>query len=281
MKRLIIPEPQGRELRSPVLGAGIPPTLPEPTARVLLPDDPEERRQYAKLINRYKDGRFQLDRDVLAQEEEIDVILPYGEGYSLSRTPGDDRNLILGSLLTRAKIESLTDVQGLRFMNTGGREQAEVVLRSSAGQSSTGVLPLQDTRRERLRVSSVFKFREVFEKGQVVRRQTGATHGAALFDISGNTLAFGEDVGRHNALDKAIGNALESDMLGQCSVAMLSSRLALELVLKAVSCSIPILAGFSVATASAVECAQSCGITLVGRLRPGTLNVYTHSWRLV
>lgn len=268
----------GVEPPEPTLG--IPPSLPEPSSRMVPPSDPAERRQYPRLVKHYRKGAFHLERDMLAQEEDMDVVVGEGETYTLSRTPGDDRNFVVGSLFSRSVIGSRADVASLHLDSFKGRDRALVEL-SSKGITLPALRPLQDTRRERLPAERLFALRDHFESMQAVRKQTGATHGAALFALDGQPLSFGEDVGRHNALDKAIGCAVLEDAMRHTTIAMLSSRLAHELVLKAVACAIPVLVGFSVATGAAVECAQANGITLIGRLRPESMKVYSHSWRLV
>jgi FdhD protein len=260
-------------------GLGIPGELPNPLERIPPGADPAENRHFPRLVSKYSGGEFRMVEDACAQEEDLDVLVAGQDGYTLSRTPGDDANLVIGSLFTRSRILGPESVADLRLSRRAGRDIAEVRLADGPLQERR-LLPLQDTRRERLEPQRLLALHQVFEELQVVRRRTGATHGAALFDLEGGLISFGEDVGRHNGLDKAIGGALATGRLASVSMMVLSSRLAQELVLKAVCCGVPILAGFSVATAAAVECAHCYGITLVGRMRPGSMNVYTHPWRL-
>ena len=103
----------------------------------------------------------------------------------------------------------------------------------------------------------------------------------ALATVDGNTFLLAEDVGRHNALDKAIGRALlERRDLSQM-VAVLSGRLSFEMALKAARAGIPIVAAVSAPTTMALELARELDLTLVGFAREGRLNVYTHPQRLV
>jgi FdhD protein len=120
-----------------------------------------------------------------------------------------------------------------------------------------------------------------FVQTQRVFRETGGTHGAALYDRLGLRLAFAEDIGRHNALDKAVGAAMRTGDLSRARVALVSSRLSFEMVQKAAAAGIEILAGISAATSLGVQLAARQGMTLVGFLRGDRLNVYTHAERLL
>jgi len=110
---------------------------------------------------------------------------------------------------------------------------------------------------------------------------TGGAHIAALFDGSSRLLALAEDVGRHNALDKAIGQILFSRQSGRVKTALLSSRLSYEMVQKAGRMGVEIIAGASAPTSLAIELAAELDITLIGFLRPGRANVYTAGERIV
>ncbi len=111
-------------------------------------------------------------------------------------------------------------------------------------------------------------------------RGTGASHAAAIFDAEGELLAFGEDIGRHNALDKAIGKLLLADQLARGRAAVLSGRCSFEMALKAARAGLPVVAGVSAPTHLAVELAAEVGMTLVGFVREQTLTVYVDGGRI-
>ena len=113
------------------------------------------------------------------------------------------------------------------------------------------------------------------ESRQPVFYATGGTHAAGLFDGEGRLLALSEDVGRHNALDKAIGRVLFEEKEGKAKAAVLSSRLSYEMVQKAARLGVEIIAGASAPTSLAIELAQQLDMTLIGFLRPGAANIYT------
>jgi FdhD protein len=111
--------------------------------------------------------------------------------------------------------------------------------------------------------------------------RTGGIHAAAIFDLEGDHLILREDVGRHNAVDKAIGRALLDDLIPLHHHAlMVSGRSSLEIVQKALAAGIAIVASVSAPSTLAVNFARESGQTLIGFLRPPTFNVYSHVERV-
>jgi len=115
---------------------------------------------------------------------------------------------------------------------------------------------------------------------QEVFSQTGGSHAAAVFDERGRVLAVAEDLGRHNALDKVIGKVLlQGGSVRGCGV-VLSSRLSLEMVLKAVRAGLEVMLAVSAPTSLAIEVAQKFNVTLAGFVRDQRATVFTHPGRI-
>lgn len=115
---------------------------------------------------------------------------------------------------------------------------------------------------------------------QEIFRATGAAHAAAIFDRAGNILAFAEDIGRHNALDKVIGKLLLAGRSAEGLAAMLSGRVSFELVAKAAIAGIELIAAVSAPSSLAVDVAERCNMTLCGFVRGERITVYTHPDRI-
>jgi FdhD protein len=123
---------------------------------------------------------------------------------------------------------------------------------------------------------------DVLRKAQKVFERTGGLHAAGLFSADGRVVSVREDVGRHNAVDKVVG---EQVLAGRVPLAdhvlQVSGRLSFEIVQKAAVAGIPIVSAVSAPSSLAVEAGERFGMTLVGFVRDERLNVYTHPERVV
>ena len=117
-------------------------------------------------------------------------------------------------------------------------------------------------------------------QAQPLFRKTGATHAAAVFDAAGEILTLAEDSGRHNALDKALGQRLLAGRPTNGHGVIISGRISYELVLKSARAGLELVAGVSAPTALAVEAAALRNITLCGFVREDRATVYTHPYRI-
>ena len=226
-------------------------------------------------LRRYDRGGLTQRHDAIAVEADLHVHVGDQPDAVLSRTPGDDLNLVMGHLFCNSLVKTPEEVADIDFSYRG---TARANVRLDRDRALPRIFPKRPP--VILEPERLFELKETFERRQNLFRNTGATHAAALFSLQGRLLAFGEDVGRHNAFDKAIGRALLEGTLARTAIAMISSRIAVELAVKASRADIPVLCGFSAATSSGVDYAEAHGITLVGRLKKRSFDVYANAWRL-
>lgn len=138
----------------------------------------------------------------------------------------------------------------------------------------------------RLSAERVAALPETLRLSQSAFDATGGVHAAALFDESGSLVAAREDVGRHNALDKLVGRSLLAGELGPglslgAFAVVVSGRASFEIVQKCLAAGVPLVCAVSAPTHLAVEMAERFGITLVGFVRGGRFNVYSHPGRVI
>jgi FdhD protein len=256
----------------------------------------------ALAIERWQDGCRTAGQDLLA--EEVPVALEYnGIGHAVMlASPADLEDFALGFSLSEGIIDTHEDVLGmevdvvptgirLALRITGGcfarlRERRRL-LAGRTGCGLCGVDSLDQVRRPLPAVTAPATLdaaalqRALGDLGshQPVQRQTGATHAAAWLAGDGSILCAREDVGRHNALDKLIGALARQRADFGSGAALITSRASVEMVQKAATVGIGILAAVSAPTALAVRVAAEANLTLIGFLRPGGQVLYTHPQR--
>jgi FdhD protein len=251
--------------------------------------------------------------DTVAAEEPLEIRLDGTPLAVTMRTPGHDFDLVHGFLATEGVITGADDVLGLRYcdsVDAEGRNTYNVVdvdlapgveapdtaldrnfyTSSSCGVCGKASIDAIRTKTTfdvaadavRLPLEVLLALPDRLRAEQEVFEKTGGLHAAGLFTAAGQLVALREDVGRHNAVDKVIGDGVREGRLplaGQ--VLMVSGRASFELTQKAAMAGIPILAAVSAPSSLAVELAREVGITLIGFLRGDGCNVYTHQERLV
>jgi len=132
----------------------------------------------------------------------------------------------------------------------------------------------------KIKANTIFSAIKKMQINTPLYRETGGCHGAAIFDIDGNLLSVKEDIGRHNAIDKVIGEMLLKEHNFENVFLTSTGRLTSDSVLKAIRAKIPIVASFSAAIESGIRLAFAYGITLIGFVRGNRMNIYTHSERI-
>jgi FdhD protein len=250
--------------------------------------------------------------ETLVVEEPLEIRINGSPVTVTMRTPGSDVELAQGFLLTEGIIANREDVLTVRYckgvgaddMNTynvldvtlaPGVQMPDIdVTRNFYTTSSCGVCgkasldavqlvsrycPGDDPSMVAAETLSALPDR--LRREQKVFASTGGLHGAALFDDDGSTLVVREDIGRHNAVDKVIGWAVEQDRIPlAATVLLVSGRASFELTQKAVMAGIPVLAAVSAPSSLAVDLAGQSGLTLVAFLRDDSMNVYTRPDRI-
>ena len=253
--------------------------------------------------------------DMLAAEEPMEIRLAYGpadnrvqKNISVTmRTPDNDAELAVGFLFTEAIITSATDVQSVGYAKADNENIILVSLaenvvpaiekteRNFYTTSSCGVCGKASIEAvktacnipesfDNLRVpaSLIYRLPDRLRAHQDVFETTGGLHACALFDLTGKLLLSREDVGRHNALDKLIGAALNNGMIPLDNhILLLSGRGSFELVQKAVMAGIKIVAAVGAPSSLAAEMAEEWGMTLIGFLRGERFNIYSGAERIV
>jgi FdhD protein len=275
-----------------------------------LPDSGEvEDAVHPVSVVRFGRGSVAECRDAVAREEPLEIQLAGAPLAVVMRTPGHDKELALGFLITERVIHSLDDVLSLRHCSVTPHPEAEgnvmrALLRPGVSvdleglrrnlyaSSSCGICgkatienalriakPLDDS--ARFPRSFFARLMERMRSAQGAFERTGGIHAAGLVSPEGALLVVREDVGRHNAVDKVVGFAARQGMLPLSGHALLvSGRISYEIVQKALAARVPLIAAVSAPTSLAVRLAEQAGIGLVGFLRGPGFNVYGRSERV-
>jgi FdhD protein len=244
------------------------------------------------------------DIDVLAVEEPLEIRVAWEAGGEARekniavtmRTPGDDADLASGFLFTEALIRSHEEIDSIRHwgspniirlsLQRGARLDVSKLDRHFYTTSSCGICG--KTSIDALRVANapmpvaerfsgivIHRLPALLQEQQTMFRATGGIHGAAVFERDGKLLRAREDIGRHNAVDKAIGSLFREGATPLSdAILMVSSRASFELVQKAIVAGIPVLASVGAPSSLAVDLAREFNLTLLGFVRDGRFNVY-------
>ena len=243
--------------------------------------------------------------DVLAVEEPLEIRVGGRSVAVVMRTPGHDRELAAGFLVTEGILRRRDDVLDIvRCTDAAVTVEAnrgnvvDVLLAPGAAvdwtrltrhvftSSSCGICSKASIDAVRAQfpplaappvvsAAVITRLPERLRAAQVGFAATGGLHASALFSLGGELDLAREDVGRHNALDKVVGAAFFAERLPLADrILILSGRVSFELMQKALAAGIGCVAAISAPTTAAVEFAQASGQTLVGFVRDGRMNVY-------
>ncbi|KPI15988.1 Protein fdhD [Actinobacteria bacterium OK006] len=271
-----------------------------------------ERRK----VIRIREGAVSTRPDTLVAEEPLEIRLN-GKPLAITmRTPGDDFALAAGFLVSEGVFGRADEVQNIVYCagaTVDGSNTYNIVdVRTAPGvvipditlernvytTSSCGLCgkasldAVRTTARwaiddggdappVRLEPALLAGLPDRLREAQRVFDRTGGLHAAALFTEDGEMLDVREDVGRHNAVDKLVGRALQrGDLPLSRTILLVSGRASFELAQKAVMAGIPVLAAGSAPSSLAVDLAAETGLTLVGFLRGPSMNVYAGEHRI-
>lgn len=270
-------------------------------------------------ISKYKNNKLDNVEDYISIEEPLEINLKYKDGKdwkkeNLSitmRTPGDDENLSVGFLYNEQiitdinwieKIESYGENNGqydfknkiLITLNNSDNVNISQVKRNFLMNSSCGVCgktsldALETLKKDKpkypnkkINKNIIIKSPEILKENQTQFSITGGIHASGLFSNDGNLIAVKEDVGRHNALDKLIGETLQKKLLKENDQFITcSGRLNFELVQKALINNIGLMIGVGAPTSLAIDLANRFDMTLVGFVKQDRFNIYSNSQRV-
>jgi FdhD protein len=258
-------------------------------------------------ITKWKDGAWASMIDQLSLEEPLEIRIEQNRmTYPVSvtmRTPGHDDELSLGFLFTEGLIKSVESVERVictsdnvieLSLTIGTQVEIDKLKRNFYTTSSCGVcgkasidairtvhrMPIAEDVRVNQKVLASMP--ASLRKAQSGFDQTGGLHASAIFTADGRLIQLREDVGRHNALDKLIGWAMQSEQLPWSQkVLLLSGRASFELIQKAAATGVQIVAAVGAPSSLAVELAEEFGITLIGFLKEQSMNIYCGEHRVL
>lgn len=257
---------------------------------------------FFKKIPENPTALFIEKQDSLAAEVPVSLVYNGIAHTVMMCSPQDLEDFALGFSLAEGIIEKKADIYGIDVVEVCNGIEVQIELssrqfvalkdhrRTLTGRTGCGICgteQISQVYKKLPKLDRTFQFNlnlldgclEQLQANQELGKETGATHAAAFFDLSGNLLAIREDVGRHVALDKLIGwHAKQNQPQG---FVLVSSRASYEMVQKSVACGIELLVAISAATDLAVNMAEQHNLSLIGFARPGKANIYVGKERLV
>jgi FdhD protein len=266
-----------------------------------------------RIVRVHEEERALVD-DLVVLEEPLEVVLNQQPIAVLMRMPGQEKELAAGFCVSEGYVRDAREILLIHHCGLGHpapaaeeteeafdsrnrvtvRVAAEGMLRSCGDEvvrlirSGCGAaeatalsetLPVLSSKLS-VQSSTLLGLSRAMYEGQVTHREIGGTHAAALFRRDGQAITVAEDIGRHNAVDKAIGYCLLRGIDLVDKILVTSGRASYEMAAKALRVGIPVVASVSAPTALAVQLAENGGLTLIGYLRGRRMNVYTHPERV-
>jgi FdhD protein len=275
-----------------------------------------------QIIRRKQSGELEYDHDELTIEEPLEIRIGEKAIATTMRTPGHDEELAAGFLLSEGIIRTRNEIANISIPENPhlnplpeGEEGAQPQVRANVvvvhladgvkpklnsaqrfgtissscglcGKESIAAIrqsfpPIKSTS-FRIDIETLISLPAKLRDQQSDFARTGGIHAAGIFDANGNALIVREDIGRHNAVDKAVGRAfLDGKLPLDRHLLLVSGRASFEIIQKALAAGIPIVASVSAPSSLAMEFARESNQTLVGFLRPPQFNIYSHVERVI
>jgi len=271
-------------------------------------------------VSKYKNSKIQEIKDSISIEEPLEMRLKFKkknkweiQNISITmRTPGNDEDLIRGFLFNEGIIENLNEIDSIEqrgddvgdynLKNTIeatinnnknldiGKLKRNFLTNSSCGVcGKTSLDSIEVIKKDKLDLSFPSIKEEIVMKSPnlLINKQsefakTGGIHASALIQENGEVVATREDVGRHNALDKLIGHALNNKILNpQKQFIACSGRLNFELVQKGLMANVGFMVGVGAPTSLAIDLAKRFDMTLLGFVKEESFNIYSNIKRVI
>ncbi len=271
-------------------------------------------------VVKFKKDKFENIDDFISIEEPLEILLKYKEKdnwviNSLSitmRTPGHDEDLVRGFLYNEQIIQNISDIDSIESfgekvgqykiqnkiqvtLNNSKNINISKIKRDFITNSSCGVCgkssldALEIIKKEKTYKSDPKLTKEIIIQSPAVLRnnqsefsKTGGIHASGLFSSDGKLISLREDVGRHNALDKMIGNALNKKQIeAKNQFVTCSGRLNFELVQKVLMTNIGLMIGVGAPTSLAIDLANRFDMTLIGFVKEDSFNIYTNNQKVI
>ncbi len=239
-------------------------------------------------------------RDTVSVEAPLTIFLNGEELVTLLYTPSYSKQLAVGFLISEGVIKERLDIESIRFYDNKGvininiKNNGAPSKRVSSGRvitsgccGGTSFYRVKDTKnlrkitsKEKFSSDTIINLMKEMAKRSLVFRKTGGVHSSALAK-GGRIILFRDDIGRHNAIDKIIGECFLSGIQLDGSVLLTSGRITSEITRKAGVVGIPIIVSKSAPSSLSIRMAKELGITLVGFVRGKRMNIYSEEWRIV
>ncbi len=253
---------------------------------------------------KYNNNSKSHTNDKLTCEEILEISINGSRFLTTMRTPGSDKQLISGLLYSEDVYRDLVHKLHIDFKRSDDITMAANVTiaedllckginssRNILSVSSCGICGKREIEDistfgdrlitdKKIKIAILYRMFAQMEKNQYIFRHTGGSHASAAFDCEGNLLSINEDIGRHNAVDKVIGDLIINKKLRDAFCIIVSGRVSFEIIAKAFSAKIPILAAVSAPSSLSLAYARELGITLLGFCRGEKATCYANQDRI-